>query len=1315
MNIILTIGGKQADLPVDFDILFNYTLEDTTNPSSVKNSFTKSCNLPGTENNDRLFNLFFRNDRMGAGRFDPGKRVPFELFINGNLEESGYVQLNKVSISGGNRVFCCTLYGGVGDFFYGLDANEDGSRKTLADLDWKIDGATSPETEMDFRISKDVIKAAWDRLRLETTGSTLFDTINFIPLNEGVIGDFDSDKVLINTEGQTVFPASSGSYTTVDGYALGSLNKKYDWLAMRDIRSYMQRPAVKISRFFEAVCDPDNNGGYEVVLDDDFFKEDNPFFQTWMTLPSLSTSNNTEEEKNSDAEFQGISTSDPEDARFGLDLSGSTPVIVSGDISSDSSGVIDISDEVFGYMDVGINIGVDVSGSTWTVSNFDRLYPYVKSGGRDAHYFFVQVVAYDADSDQVIGGSDIYCFNGGIPSLRRLKGGLPTVARTVEYTPAYDANYIDVQGSFLYNPERGVYEFTDDVYGAHIWQATVKNLPKSVDNVKFVTTFFHGYIHYDWGFLGLISNFWVNKDSRGSYNRMGDNRIGNDGTMLDVMLTPYSNSGFIYSIPNTISTGAKVSKRTLLTTGPSVLDFLLSYTKTFGLYWEKDRVEKKVYCRTRNNFFTGEIVDIDKRIDRSGVIDIQPNVFENRFYDMVYETPETQYAKNYSDYWGRTYGNQRIDVGTEWNNELTEMYEDNSFTSLITARDASRYYRDYYDSGSRHLPVFIYDGVEYELYRNGAVDDTTSSTITSNIIDYSKTVDWYGRAGYDYMPRPVGYIMDGGEKKNVDSRYTLLFFNGFKTGFNVDYEPIEFWITDDLPDMITLNDGRCWLYTTQATCNGETIAIKMGDLPYFSRYTRTDRYPILSLDFGTPAEVFEDTLTLGDNSNIYQRYWKAYMEDQFDADARKVTCNVLLDMSLMTDPLRKFYFFDGSLWVLNRIIDYSPIKYRTTKCEFIRVIDPSNYTDGQIYVTPGEGGDPTGSTSTVQDLVDAGYITKEDVIWRYAGSGTLYTFKASFPYASLSPESVTDLITLFTDDDHNQFRFESRTDRRWGNYIASLINNNTLHHLPIYKVKNVNTNQNIVMTCDFAYGVYGMDYLVYPVRENYDTQDNWYNSTDRRVTIDINGGDNFVMVSFKYLNTITGVTITDFVNPQLALGYGGCFQDAQSLQDVSIPYYEAGEHMFDGCSNLRTVSFHRTGGTVSEYNTLRVPYDCPYLFNGCTSLTRIEPVVDVTDLDLGGPGQDHTFTGLRNLTEIRLKGVHAGDTKYIDLVSESSLCMPNLDEASIKYLVDNLVQNTGEYATLAVSEDEYAALGGAEGEYVERARDKGWNVVVAEY
>ena len=100
----LYISERKVDLPENFSILFNHTLEDRTNPTVVKNSFSKTLELPGTDGNNKIFGTFFRNDRYqiygttdwGAS-FDPSKRVPFAIYENGDLVIDGYCKLDKVT------------------------------------------------------------------------------------------------------------------------------------------------------------------------------------------------------------------------------------------------------------------------------------------------------------------------------------------------------------------------------------------------------------------------------------------------------------------------------------------------------------------------------------------------------------------------------------------------------------------------------------------------------------------------------------------------------------------------------------------------------------------------------------------------------------------------------------------------------------------------------------------------------------------------------------------------------------------------------------------------------------------------------------------------------------------------------------------------------------------------------------------------------------------------------------------------------------------------------------------------------------------
>ena len=44
------------------------------------------------------------------------------------------------------------------------------------------------------------------------------------------------------------------------------------------------------------------------------------------------------------------------------------------------------------------------------------------------------------------------------------------------------------------------------------------------------------------------------------------------------------------------------------------------------------------------------------------------------------------------------------------------------------------------------------------------------------------------------------------------------------------------------------------------------------------------------------------------------------------------------------DLFRRFYYFDGAVWALNKITNYSATTWDLTECEFVKVQDAANYT-----------------------------------------------------------------------------------------------------------------------------------------------------------------------------------------------------------------------------------------------------------------------------------------------------------------------------------------------------------------------------------
>lgn len=167
-KVRLYIGDQLVDLPEGVSLPITYTTEDFKNPTIVKNSFSKTVSLPNTETNNKIFNHFYRVDRYQNDKaFNPSQRVNFKLFCNSELYEAGYIQLNSVTGVGEDKKYNITMYGGLGDFFYGLKYNEDGTTKTLADLQFFVrddTGQVRPkDEELTFNINKEFVSECFDK------------------------------------------------------------------------------------------------------------------------------------------------------------------------------------------------------------------------------------------------------------------------------------------------------------------------------------------------------------------------------------------------------------------------------------------------------------------------------------------------------------------------------------------------------------------------------------------------------------------------------------------------------------------------------------------------------------------------------------------------------------------------------------------------------------------------------------------------------------------------------------------------------------------------------------------------------------------------------------------------------------------------------------------------------------------------------------------------------------------------------------------------------------------------------------------------
>ena len=105
-----------------------------------------------------------------------------------------------------------------------------------------------------------------------------------------------------------------------------------------------------------------------------------------------------------------------------------------------------------------------------------------------------------------------------------------------------------------------------------------------------------------------------------------------------------------------------------------------------------------------------------------------------------------------------------------------------------------------------------------------------------------------------------------------------------------------------------------------------------------------------SLDFGVPRQLDIPGIVYDPETTIYHSAWKAYLSDRYDVNTKVMTCRVdFSGIRVSQDLLRKFYWFENSLWVLNKITNYSLTTFDPVECEFVQVQDKDNYLNGQSY------------------------------------------------------------------------------------------------------------------------------------------------------------------------------------------------------------------------------------------------------------------------------------------------------------------------------------------------------------------------------
>ena len=850
---------KPADTGDDTFVLYNCSNGDLTEPAQIKNSWSRQITLPGTPANDIIFGGMNRHDRATNFRdpggngiyFDPSVRTPFQLFDDtGALVDDGYLKLDEIVEQGPDHSYKVTLYGGLGGFLYSLSYDEYGNRRSLADLVYKAHFSEGGAVQdLGFTINYETVRDAWDFLSQNGGPHYLkdnkWDFINFAPCYNGYpSGQFSADKVLVDAQ-RTGLPFIDGDFHPYGSgrTVLVSLpSKKTEW-EVGDLRSYLQRPVLRFGAVLAAIADPENNGGYEVELDETIFDpvlaNNGYVWGTWLTLPLLTTMKVHRD--------PGAATS------FAV-IVGQNP----------------IPTNVGAATDFRIEVAPKIGAGTG-----DR-YLHTDYGALVVNWIEVKATFYDSH-------------------------GLAQLVKTVRFGSLVDGNaqpvaqitnvgHFDASGNWTGAP--AVFEWSNP---EGIGNETYARVDIAVTDGSYVA---YGYSD---PLPGYVWNDPDDYDDRTAYTD-----------------TPQLSGQYNVSGIDGVRSNVPVSAADLLKTEHTPAEYLLSFVKMLGLRLFFDPARKKVTVSDRGYRYAMTPIDLTRRINRGKPLTTTPLAFDKRWYQFGLDYSRGEWAQYYKNKYGFDFGDQRVDTGYDFDAGTKAVMEGVIFRGAVQILERSKFFMQFANGGTYPPGVFLDQGATYDLFDYSG--NTKQMPVPFPRVGGTPLNPTY--PGFDLFDKPQFHNADNA---GYDERDTLILFDGM-----VSFTSGTYILTDDTQLMMQLNnDTPCW-----NLASGYSIA----EAPHFTRYGR------YCLDFGIPAEIPVPDLDPSNWTGIYGMRWRSFIGDRLDVNTRVVRCWVNWDgYQVGPDLLKNFYWFDGAIWSLNKIINYSLTTWDDTECEFIRVQNKINY------------------------------------------------------------------------------------------------------------------------------------------------------------------------------------------------------------------------------------------------------------------------------------------------------------------------------------------------------------------------------------
>lgn len=970
--IQLYLNNQKADLHTDINIPLTYETVNFSKPEATINSFSKTVQLYGTSNNNKIFNNLYRFDSFNRddSQFNVGRKNSFVILVNdGEYFDSGYFSLDKISKDNNdNIIYNITLYGGIGDFFYNLmyGTNTKSDKFNLGNLYYGIDDKsyTNEETDNLFEYNKDFVFAAW-QLRCDDTkfdqapDNKITKMFCPIPTYGGYYDDFKSDTVLYYTLGivkhnfQDTQTVDDKTYTNKSGWCKVTADRDMSEWETIDLRSHKQRLGIRIKNIFDAIKDPFNNGGYTVddsnvndiekqYINNSYLMLDRFDFENIQNLTSKSESVLTVDNYKLDNNTVAVSVlsentyQNPQvnvDILPGIDTEGTFTNITT--IFS-NNGIWEQTESFSAAFRKGLT----------TFANFQFFVAWLTSeDGTD--YISSDIILYGGSSNDYVNNIDLSNIDFTLIE-NYIYSQLPFI-QGVTFNPVVNPKLLKRYCTSGYNLQQGT---TNKFYGK---ESINIQLPVSRNNLTKLKVL-SGTVQYVNGKTdkGLVkfSNILQQTKDLAVFNTDNISKVWANPNGLYIDTPDYmtvKNTGKQFGIiqNNTLrlfdSTGAygatshNLNKTAIFNDTMSPYEFLISLGRMFNWKFVKDKFENKVYIYSNNRYFIDEVVNIQDNIDFTQY-DITPTTVQYNQYKFGMESPESYYFNLYKKKYNAEYGQYNYNTGYQLNTESKSILEDCKFQLAVPYLMQSVYYNDEVNNWSK--PEFM--NYTVTLWDADSNSEDFKTIGYHNVTDYSMNF-----AKTDLFPKLCCFTGNYESSSDFNSVFVLYDKQLTKSVFNTT-SPKNYQISDDIPITNELADGNCYYYAygqatmTTTSSTARKVTTKMThNIPIFTNkflhnnelYMSTYQVPLTDYSLQGISNTIHD---------IFQTMFSYYYNDMFTLSNKVLSVKCLLKEEPST-AMRKFYSFNNNLWILNKVTDYIPERNNLVKCDFIMIQDKNNY------------------------------------------------------------------------------------------------------------------------------------------------------------------------------------------------------------------------------------------------------------------------------------------------------------------------------------------------------------------------------------